>query len=417
MAVEARYRITAQDNASRTLRNVRSAALGVGRAMAGLAVGGVALAGAGFAAMVASASQSIDRIAKLSQATGLTTEFLSEMAHVAALSGVSLETVAKATVRLQRATAQALDGEKTYADAFRQLGIDVQRFARLSPDEQFAALAEATKNASDQTTLMAAGSDIAGRSFAELIPLLQGGAEGMAQARAEAAALGLTLTRDQAAAVEAANDAMTSLTAAFKGLAQATAVDVAPQVGFVAALLRNTLTPAVRAAIAGIRQFASGLSLALQGYRDLFSLDIESAIQNFRAAFEEYGKVGEVITGTFRRARTEVEKTAAVARTAGQNIKDALTEPVIAGARTQKQTLGQLLAFVRRFVLPDLRAAAGGGEFRRGTASAVSRSRFAFNDATTREQKTTNQRLRQIEELLRSIEINTARQQLGPVLA
>ncbi len=415
----AKYSIEAQDNTAAGLnsvrRNFRSATQSF-RSMAGQVA---ALAGiGGFGLLVKQAIDAGDRIDKLSRQTGNSAEFLSQLRHSAELAGTSMESVARATIRIQRATAQALDGEKTYSDAFAALGINVKRFAGLNADEQFLALAEATRNATDQVTLMSAGSDIAGRSFAELIPLLQGGAEELKKTNAEAASLGLTLSALQAEQLAKANDAMTRFKASSQGLAQTFAVEAAPQIAQFANFLSGTLRPVLAAVIKAFDQFSIAVSFNIEGVVNLLNGEFKQAMVSFKRAFTEVAKVPDRASSAFSRVRSEIAQTADAASIAGTKISEALTKPVAAGAHTTEERIKALTSFIRRFVIPDLRAqdklsSTGVG----GTAEQVSRSRFALTNLAQTPQKRTNKLLEETTALLKRIELNTAREHLNAVLA
>ena len=199
-----------------------------------IAGGAVAGASAALGVMIKKAIDTGDRVQKLSIATGGSTEFFSEMRRAAELSGTDIEAVGKAMVKLQRRTVAAAEGNKAYAAAFETLNIDLQAFSKLSPDQQFSAIADAVSKVEDPMLRMRAVTDLLGVSASNMIPLLEGGSEAIAAMRAEAAAAGETLTREQADKLAAVNDAVSRLNGSMQGFANQLAIEFAP--GITAAL-------------------------------------------------------------------------------------------------------------------------------------------------------------------------------------
>ena len=70
--------------------------------------------------------------------------------------------------------------------------------------------------------------DVFGKSGQGLLPLLSSGAAGLGAMQAEAAALGLSFSRLDAAKVEEANDAISRVKAVFVGLARSAVISLAP---------------------------------------------------------------------------------------------------------------------------------------------------------------------------------------------
>ncbi len=136
---------------------------------------GFATIGGGLA--LRSALEKFDRIGKLSQRFEVSAETLQRLGFVAEQSGSNLETVAKAMQLGNRAGQEAAAGVAEYNDAFQVLGVNAVQFAKLDQEEQFLTLADAMKNATDRNKALAAGQDIMGRSFGELVPMMMRGRE------------------------------------------------------------------------------------------------------------------------------------------------------------------------------------------------------------------------------------------------
>jgi chromosome segregation ATPase len=171
-----------------------------------------------------------DKIAKLSDTTGVSVRALSELRHAASLSGVSLEGLGKSMQIASRNISEAAQGTGTAKDALEQLGVSVQELKNLKPDQQLEVIAEAltkVSNSSDKTRL---AMDIFGRSAGQLMPLLKDGAAGIRDLREEAVKLGIAFDEKAARAAEKLNDDIERLQARFEGFAFALTGVVVPAI-------------------------------------------------------------------------------------------------------------------------------------------------------------------------------------------
>jgi hypothetical protein len=164
--------------------------------------GGLIGAGAGLAAPLLAAashfSASGDELSKASDRTGASVESLSELRHAASQSAVDFGTLTKAMNKQQRGLAEAADGNETARAAYENLGLSVEKLLELSPDQQFEAVAEQISQIEDPAKRTAAAMDIFGKSGADLMPLMIGGAAGIETLRKEARDLGLQVSGEDA---------------------------------------------------------------------------------------------------------------------------------------------------------------------------------------------------------------------------
>lgn len=159
-----------------------------------------------------------DAADKMAARTGLSTKAVSELAYAAAQSGTSIETVESRIHRLQLTLAQASQGSQSARDALSALGLSARALQSLTPDEQLSALADRLSQIEDPTTRNAAAMAILGRSATALMPLLSGGADGLAALRAEAKQLGLSLDDHAIAAGARFGDALARIKSAVTGV-------------------------------------------------------------------------------------------------------------------------------------------------------------------------------------------------------
>jgi hypothetical protein len=198
---------------------------------AGKAIG-IALAGAATAVGLAvrNAINDMDEMSKAAQKSGMGTEEFSRLAYAASLADVSIEDLQAATGRLAKAQVAAqLTGSKQ-GEIFRSLGIAIKDASgNLRPaTDMLYDFADAVQDQGASPEVLAAGMEIFGKSFQNLIPLLAGGSEGMRAAAAEADALGLTLSDQAGKNAEEFNDNLTRLKGSVTGAAMSIAEGLLP---------------------------------------------------------------------------------------------------------------------------------------------------------------------------------------------
>lgn len=164
---------------------------GAGIATAAGVAGGALL---GVATKAADAAGDIDDMA---QRTGVTAEEFQKYAYAAKLSGMETATLESMMIKAQKSFADASEGGKTASEAFSRLGIDVNN---MTSDGAFDAAIMALADIEDETQRNAIANDIFGKSYAELAPMLNGGAEGIKALKEEAVALGGVMSNDSVAA-------------------------------------------------------------------------------------------------------------------------------------------------------------------------------------------------------------------------
>lgn len=205
-------------------------AAGVGGAMA---AAGAAVVGA--VGVVGTAIQKtindFDTLSKTSQKIGIPVEQLSSLAYAADLADVSFEQLSKGVGKLSKTMVEAA-GKPTSeaANAFRALGVSVtDANGKLKSSEVVMAdLAGAFEGLKDGPGKTAAAIALFGRAGAELIPLLNGGKEGLQEMSAEAAKFGAIVSTQAGKQAEEFNDNMTRLGYAIKGVIVQTASQLLP---------------------------------------------------------------------------------------------------------------------------------------------------------------------------------------------
>lgn len=173
-------------------------------------LGGLAAGGGLFGASQVFAATG-DVLQKMSQRTGISVEALSELGYAAEQSGASLEVVEASVRTMQKRLAEAQAGSTAVEETFNAIGLSLEQLANLKPDEQFELIADRLAQIEDPAQRTAAAMQIFGKSGAQLLPLISGGAQGIQELRNRARQLGLTISTEDADAAAAFGDAMSDL--------------------------------------------------------------------------------------------------------------------------------------------------------------------------------------------------------------
>lgn len=186
-----------------------------------------ALALAGF---VQHGAEVADQMGKMAQSTGVSVEALSGLSYAAKLSDVSTEDLGTSLSHLNKNLAAAAGGGKEQSAAFKALGISVRDSSGnvRGAGDVMGELADKFRGMEDGAGKAALAQELFGKSGARLIPLLNGGREGIAAMTAEADSFSLVIGAQTAAAAEEFNDNLTRLQAMADGVAVRLAENLAP---------------------------------------------------------------------------------------------------------------------------------------------------------------------------------------------
>ena len=237
----------ANSNSRSMEKGFRTAAAGL-KAFAGVAVG---------ASIVSIARQSIalgDQLSTLSQKTGIAGQSLSQLKYVADASDVPFESLAGAISKLQRNLAEAGSGNKALAQTFRSLGLSVEDLRAVGADKAIELIASRIAGLQDDAARTQVAVELFGRAGADLLPLLNRGAEGIRNLRSESDALGQTLTNEQIEKLAEADDAIKRLTASWDGFAGTMVSKVGPAIAGVLDYLQQAVSPDIELRLARINK-------------------------------------------------------------------------------------------------------------------------------------------------------------------
>jgi hypothetical protein len=229
--------------------------------------------------MASGAAESVDQLSKLSRRLGTTYSELAGLKLAGDLAGVGIDEIGKAMTKADVALVNARNGSKKASAAFATLGLTAEQLAGMGSADRFEAIASAIAKLPDSSSRAAAAIALFGKSGAEILPLFEGGADGIRQAREEAQKLGLALTGPQGQAVEEMNDSFTRVYYAIQGVIQQVTAKLAPAITGIATkftdFVKNTGgvnigTSIGKAIIEGAKYLATVADMVVSQFRQLY---------------------------------------------------------------------------------------------------------------------------------------------------
>lgn len=210
-------------------KDAQASNVAIGKVLTGgLVLGAAGAVGLGVA--VKSAVNEMDKLSKTAQKVGVTTEALSALQYAAELADVDIGQLQGGMTRLVKAQAEVAAGTEKQTELFKSLGVEVLNAdgSLRNADDVMADLADQFANMEDGATKTALAVQIFGRAGADLIPLLNGGAQGFRNAAAEAKSFGLIVSTEAGQAAEQFNDNITRMGKAMQGAGIQLATELLP---------------------------------------------------------------------------------------------------------------------------------------------------------------------------------------------
>jgi hypothetical protein len=292
----------------------------IGVAMKAAAIGLVAV-GTAAAAAIKGAIDRADEMSKAAQKVGLSTEAFSRLEYAATLADVSLEQLSGAIVKMTKFQAESVDKASEAAIVFTKLGVDAidPLTGKMRKGEEVFRDFVGVLSKLDGPEKLAIGLKVFGKSFADLIPLIDGGVEGLDRLGKESDRIGNTITTGAGLAAEEFNDQLETIERTLKGVALTAAADLLPQlkdmaddlqkiadngqlveklssifgvIGTAARLVGKTVQIVVDT-VQALTSVTIGLGLAAQGVLQGLSRNMEGAKKSFTDARREMTAAAE----------------------------------------------------------------------------------------------------------------------------
>lgn len=155
-----------------------------------------------------------------SQAIGVSTDALQELAYAAGQSGVSAQEMEKSIMLLSRSMNAAAKGGEEQAKAFSSLGVKTKNAdgSLRKADDVIGDIAEKISKMPDGAKKTATAMEFFGKAGAKMVPLLNEGSAGIERLRQEARDLGIVLDESLIKQGAEIDDVFTSIKDLWKGI-------------------------------------------------------------------------------------------------------------------------------------------------------------------------------------------------------
>lgn len=281
-------------------------------------------------------TRDIDRLAKTSAKIGIPIQELQALRHAAELSGVETKTLDMAMQRFTRRLSEAQMGTGEAKAALEEMGIalkDSNGVARTQTDvlADVADAMQALPNQADRVRLAFKLFDSEGVA---LVNMLNNGSEGLQQLTDDFRELGMAISEEEAAKVEAFNDSMQRLGTLFGNVGRKIAASILPSLQKMIEFLGDRLLGALLAATKGLDSFFkfmvrnfNAISQATGGFiGTLTSPDFSSAIENLEKVRSGFRKaVGPETQLDIKYADEGVQQLAESVDQASESVKELTT--------------------------------------------------------------------------------------------
>lgn len=241
-----------------------------------------------------------DEIDKESQKLQINSELYQKLNYAMQMSGSSIEDVKKGVTTITSALNNMGNGVEGADDKFTALGVSLKdNEGNLKTTESVLLdTIGALANMDDETARNAAANEIFGRGYSELLPLLNAGADGIANLMQEAEDYGMVMSEDAVKASAEFSDSLTRLKGTFEGLKNSAMAEVLPAL----TQLIDGMSLIMSGDMSGTDKISSGIETLLGKLNEAiprivtFVGDVAMAV--LEAAPEILGSLAEGITTT-----------------------------------------------------------------------------------------------------------------------
>jgi hypothetical protein len=293
--------IRGRDRAKKAFRSV---AAGLTRMANVVKKGALVIAAAAAAAIAAtalavkSAFARLDVLAKTIDKLGMTSEALAGLGLAAQLTGVNVEKLAPTLAKMMKNIAEVARGSGEASKAFDSLGLNAKALNKLTPDEQFFAIADAMGDVESQSDKVLFAMELFGKQGASLLNTMDLGEERLRELQKTAKRFRLAPSRKELAGVEAFNDAWLLVKQMFLGVANTIAIEIAPKLQRLSESMTDNSDKLFAAVDKGIVSVTAAWSTAtahFQQAKDLLSGAVEkmglhdawtAVMKNYKTVFD-----------------------------------------------------------------------------------------------------------------------------------
>ena len=290
---ETKFVLSASDKTKAAVKSAEAGFQGLNRMVSKLAVGFAGLAGAGGIGILINSQVNAARQARAySAALGMNIEDLTRWQAASETVGIGADKMAD----IFKDTAEKIgdayrNGAGEAKEAVDTLGLSLDDLAKMSPDQQLLAIANAMQNVQTQGEKIQIMEALASDA-ALLLPLLDNNAEKLRELTQLADTTGKTLTRFESDKLQAAGEAMGQLNMATEGFQQTLAVELAGPLADFITDMSTRLPFGINTAQTALKQF------------QIAALDMYADVAGYFAS--EENEIIKAVRGTITRLTQEV---------------------------------------------------------------------------------------------------------------
>jgi hypothetical protein len=246
---------------------------------------------------------------RMSAIFGISTEQVGRMSAIAESTGLSADTMALAMERLQVGLQKAQSGAGPVAAGLKAIGLSAKDLIGLPIETQMNRIADALSKFADGGNKTAIAMELFGRAGAQMIPTLDKGSKGLADAAAMADRTGTAMDRATTEGLANMKRGFVELGLSGKGLGITLVSEFEPAINGAVSSLTDFVewlnkavktSPTLSFALGAIKAAADGLAIGL----DAVVFAIEGVVQTVDLAFRE---IGDAITGNTGKAMDDIK--------------------------------------------------------------------------------------------------------------
>lgn len=244
-------------------------------------VGGATAAVGGLLAVTNKTAEYADEIDKLSERTGINREELQRWKYAAGQSGADIGKLEVGIKTLSGVMDDAINGNEKATEAFAKLGLSIDDLKNKSQEDIFSSIMSGLADMEQGAQRNALGNDLLGKSYTEMLPLLNAGSQGMEDLKNRADELGIVMSEEAVKANVQFGDTLDDVKQAFGGLTRELTDAVLPMLqGFLDFVLQNM--PSIKETFGNVfNALSSAVQSVLPFLMDLISNALPPMISLF----------------------------------------------------------------------------------------------------------------------------------------
>jgi len=205
-------------------------------------------AAAGIGALAIKAGQTADDLLTMSNQTGIAASTLQELQYAARFVDVEVETMAKGMAKVTKAVGSAATEGQKYieiADGLKVSTVDANGELKSSEDVFYDSI-DAIGSLKNETEKEIAAQKLFGKSYQDLMPLIQAGSAGLNKYQEEAKKLGVVISDADLKTMGEFDDKMQSLKAVFEVTGSKIGASFMPAIEQLMPILQDNIIPAIQ---------------------------------------------------------------------------------------------------------------------------------------------------------------------------